>query len=349
MATKYVYMKIFVILLQLSPLSLALTGEKFPRFIFPAFSTEEIHISTSLPAEHLSYEELKSSSVEVLRGFLATGEISIQSLATKELLERGDQQTNLRLIYSLKQGNVAAIEMLGASTLSVIPYLMEDVAQGSLAYYGSYNFGDAGTSGGRVRLAAVERVASILFTAEEFTGDTRACLRAIGRGNLNGVRGLSEESGYLVQWWLLNKDAFEAGKWSETKPLAMKIIYSDPKNDISFPADESWDPEKQPPYGSPAWELPESFEAWSARIVDPKRRNLDFVALSWDGKKVVEHPARSLDLRTRPGSPPDRESRKTPAPRNPPAPDLADRRGLIWGIVAAVLLLVFSIIRWMRR
>lgn len=31
---------------------------------------------------------------------------------------------------------------------------------------------------------------------------------------------------------------------------------------------------------SPAWELPESFEAWAERIVDPKRNNLDFVALS---------------------------------------------------------------------
>jgi len=79
------------------------------------------------------------------------------------------------------------------------------------------------------------------------------------------------------------------------------------------PRDASWDPEKHPPYGSPLWELSESFVAWSKRIVNPKRRDFDFVALSWDGKKVIEHPAKSLAPKAKPE---DRESRKTPASSN---------------------------------
>lgn len=152
----------------------------------------------------------------------------------------------------------------------------------------------------------------------------------------------------MIQWWLVNGDAFEAKKWEDTRPLSEKISYAHPKDDTLLPNKEPMAEGAQPPYGSPAWELPESFEAWAERIVDPKRRNLDFVALSWDGTKVIVHPAKSLDPKARPQ---ERESRKTPAPRNSPEPetDGVFEKGISWIIVVVVLLIAISVIRWLKR
>ena len=68
--------------------------------------------------------------------------------------------------------------------------------------------------------------------------------------------------------------------------------------------------------------------------------------VQWDGKKVVEHPAKSLDVNS---NPQDREARKTPAPRKIPtsADDSAGNWGL--GIVFAVLTVIYAIVRWIRR
>ncbi len=343
-------MKTFLACLLLSSVAVAHAEEIYARFIFPPFANEDVKIPTHTLSDYPDYEEMQSITVEEWRSIMTTGNSSVQEMAAKELLKRGDQQTILRLIYSLKQGNVFAIGALSASTLVVIPYLMEDVAQGSLAYYGSYDFGDAFTSSGRVREAAVERVGSILFSATEFTGETRDCLRAICRERSDKIQALSEKSRYLLQWWLLNKDAFEAGKWDQTRPLPYEISYPDPKSDRTIPPDEGWDPKKQPPFGSPLWTLPEPFEAWAARIVDPERRNLDFVALSWDGKKVIEHSAKSLDPKATDGTQQDRESRKIPAPRNPPEPESGKMgRGVLWVTGCAALMLMLSIVWWMKR
>ena len=350
--TKLSSMKTFLACLLLSSSSAALAEEVVHGFTFPPFAMEDMILPTSPLPDHPDYEEMKAISVEELRGMMALGGAD-QTAAAKELLERGDQKTILRLVYSLKQGNVAAEGILTLNpinSLAAIPYLMEDVAHGSLEYYGIFHGGDAIFGAGRVRVAAVKLVASTLANAQEFTGETRDCLRAICSGRESMVQTLSDESRYLIQWWLLNESAFEAGKWEDTRPLPEEISYLHPKDDRLFPRHERWDQEKQPPFGSPAWELPESFEAWAERIVDPKRRNLDFVALSWDGTKVIEHPAKSLDPKVKPK---DRESRKIPAPRIPPETESGDGvarwNGILWITVAAVILVGLSIVWWMRR
>jgi len=344
-------MKTFVACLLLSSSAVTFAEEAVQGFTFPPFAIEDIKVPAQPLPAHPDYEEMKAIPVEELRGIMASAGAD-QTVAAKELLERRDQKTILRLVYSLKQGNVAAERILtsgSSESLAAIPYLMEDVAHGSLDYYGIFHGGDAIFGEGRVRVAAVKLVASTLADSPKFTGETRKCLRAISI-NESLIQTLSAESRYLIQWWLLNEDTFEAGKWDDTRPLPQEITYPSPKDDTRLPYKEPMDEGTQPPYGSPAWELPEPFEAWAARIVDPKRRNLDFVALSWDGKKVIEHPAKSLDPKTKPE---DRESRKTPAPRNPPEresrDDFARRNGVLWITLAAVLMVVSSIVRWMRR
>lgn len=264
-------------------------------------------------------------------------------------MRRGDKETFLRVIYSLKQGNSDAEELLrGNESLIAIPYLMEDVAHGSLNFYGAHH---PTVVEGRVRVAVVKSVSETLAYSPVFTGETRECLRAIRSGNESEIQTLTDQSRYLIQWWLLNENAFETGKWDEIRPLPQKISYIHPKDDIPFPPRDksvySIDPAQRPPIGGPEWELNESFEAWSARIVDPRRRNLDFVALSWDGKRVIEHPPVSLDPKAKPQ---DRESRKTTAPRNPPKPDSGDERNeTMWVMVAVATVCVLSIVKWLRR
>ncbi|MEG7697745.1 hypothetical protein U2181_15375, partial [Listeria monocytogenes] len=71
--------------------------------------------------------------------------------------------------------------------------------------------------------------------------------------------------------------------------------------------------------------------------MDPNRRNLDFVALSWDGKKVVEHPAKPLDpeaIRQQ-----NRRSLKKPYVLEPEA----ETKEALW-IGGAVLLIAFFIL-----
>lgn len=346
MVIRFSLMKKFLTFLLLSSSPVILAGEKYPGFTFPPFAKEDIKTPVHPLPDNLNYEELQAISIEEWRGMMTTGNSSVQELAAKELLARGDQKTILRLVYSLKQGNVFAIETLNASTLAVIPYLMEDIANGSLKYYNCYSFGDAVTSQGSVRQAAIERVASILANTPEFTGETKKNLREINRGKGYLVQSLSDKSRNLIQWWLLNEKAFEAGKWSDTQPLPYQIVYPDPGQDVFLPRGDSSNQEKQPPYGTPLWEVAESFEAWSERIVDPKRRNLDFVALSWDGKKVVEHPAKSLDPKAKPQN---RESRKSSALGNPSESGSGyGSKAISWMILAAVLLVVFSIVWWQR-
>ena len=359
------HMKRFLTFLLLNSSAVTLAGEEGSRLIFPPFAKEDVVPLERPLSEYLlsppdlpplpgrASDEQAIISNEQLRGIMTNGSAMDQGMAMRELMKRGDEKTLLRLVYSLKQGNVAAEGILTLNSsrpLVVTPYLMEDVAHGSLEYYGIFSKGDGMFGEGRVRKAAVKLVASTLAHAPEFTGETRACLRAIRSGNESFLKTLSDESRYLIQWWLLNENAFEAGKWQDTRPLPQEITYLHPKDDTPFLRNELWDPEKQPPFGSPAWELSESFEAWSERIVDPKRRNLDFVALSWDGTKVIEHPAKSLDPNTRPGSPQDRESRKTPAPRSPPVPENdGEKKGISWVIAATIMILILSIIRWVRR
>lgn len=319
--------------------------EKGYRFVFPPFANEDIKAFAGPLPEHPTFEQIKAISVEEWRGLMSTGNSLVQGIAASELLERGDQKTILRLVYSLKQGNVVAESFLTLSSsksLAAIPYLMEDVGHGSLEYYGTFFAGDAGFGEGRVRVAAVKLVASTLANAPEFTGETKDCLMAINSGRESWIQTLSDESRYLIEWWLLNETAFETGKWSEIRPLPTHITYPDLKNDTSL----HLTPQTQALLG-PTWELSEPFEAWAARIIDPKRRNLDFVALSWNGKKVVEHPAKSLDPETKLE---DRPSRKTPTPRTSPDSESGDRRkGISWIMVATVLTFALSILWWLRR
>ncbi len=286
-----------------------------------------------------------------LRAIMTWGDVSDQHEAAKLLIKKNDLKTILRLIYSLKQGNPRAEVILrGSNSLFMVPYLLEDVAHGSLQYYGDkYPRSDTGIVG-TVRTVATEVVSEVLANSSEFTGATRDCLRSIYTGR--GYHALPDESRYLIQWWLLNESALNAEEWDKVKPLPQEIIYIQPEmGEAPAPsAAPPPDPIRNTPKFGPSWELSESFEAWSKRIVQPKLRNLDFVELTWHHGGLIEHPAKSLDPKAPAITRQDRESRKTPAQRNPQESESRDGgRRISWIVVAAILLVALSIIRWMMR
>lgn len=80
----------------------------------PPFAKEDISDSLRILSRETSYEDLKSVPAEELRGILTGRKFAEQLRAATELLERNDSKTVLRLVYSLRQGNVAAHKLLGA-------------------------------------------------------------------------------------------------------------------------------------------------------------------------------------------------------------------------------------------
>jgi hypothetical protein len=318
------------------------------RLVFPPFAKEDVANSDRSLSAETTHEELISIPLEELRGIMSSRNLAEQYQAASELLQRGDQKTILRIVYSLKQGNVGAGEILRINNkLAMIPFLMEDVAHGSLEFYGAYLAEDVVIGDNSVREAATRRVAEILANAPEFTGETRAYLRAISSGTESWVQGLSSQSRYLVEWWLLNEVAFGSARWEDTRPLPQEITFTNLKDDHVIPRGELRLRAQRPPMYAPEWNLTESFESWSERIVDPTRRNLDFVDLSWDGNNVVEQPSRSLDPKAL--RPQDRKLLKISAPRNPPLSESAnEKKNMFRIIVFVVLMSVISLVWWKR-
>ncbi|MEO5915687.1 MAG: hypothetical protein ABIS50_15745 [Luteolibacter sp.] len=320
-------------------------GEEPEPFIFPPFDKADMTESVaSFPDHDLSYEELNSVPVKDLRAIMTAGNPTDQFEAIRWLIQKNDLKTILRMVYALKQGNPWAEEVLrNNQSMSVVPYLIEDVAHGSLESYGSKS---ANPVDGSVRVAATGYVAATLAIAPEFSGPTKDFLKSLDSGR--GILTLSDESKYLTLWWLLNQDAINAGKWNETKPLPGEIRLREPEflDTKPLPGNVPPDPILLTPKFGPSWELSESFEAWAKRIVDPKLRNLNFVELTWDRGRLTEHPAKSLDPKLRQ----DRESRKDSVSRSKTTDGIAEKiKGIPWLAWWAALVVIVGLIKLRMR
>ncbi|OYV04253.1 MAG: hypothetical protein CFE26_17900, partial [Verrucomicrobiales bacterium VVV1] len=103
------------------------------------------------------------------------GDFPDQLEAATELIKSGDEKAILRVVYALKQGEPAAERLLWNNiSLMMVPFLMEDVAHGSLD---DYYVGILETPFGRVRLAATEIVARALAENPNFTDETQRWLQ----------------------------------------------------------------------------------------------------------------------------------------------------------------------------
>jgi hypothetical protein len=243
-------------------------------------------------------------SLNELRAIMTYGKNSERYQAAVTLIQAGDQKTILRVIYSLKQGNPKAEHLLNESpSRQIIPYLMEEVAHGSMEDY-SENWMNIIT--GRVRLTATEIVADTLGQIEDFPEETKRWLDYVRFGDAT-VRSdnLSEKSKFLVEWWIVNEKAFLAEKWDQIIPVPNAGSYTIPKPVVLQDAALDVLPEFKPPqpWKFKPLEVSESFEEWSARIVHPERRDLSWVELTLVDGEWIPHPPKRLDPLAAPSSP----------------------------------------------
>jgi hypothetical protein len=316
---------------------------------FPPFGEADILFGKEELDKRMKDEpSLYKKSVLELRSIMTFGDYGEQQEAAKVLMQAGDQETMLRIVYSLKQGNLFGVISLGLdSSPEVIPYLMEDVAHGSIEDLGDkwpYSAYD------HVRFAATEIVATLLNRIDEFPESTKEWLQYVKSGNgSNDVHDLSQKSKFLVEWWILNEKAFLEQKWNEVVPVPNAGSYAPRPVLKQLPEDDGWIP---PPMDEPKapgkfkhLEVSESFEDWSARIVHPERRDLRWVKLTFENDKWVEHPPIRLD----PLAPPAEPSRSNRRPELPVA--AAEHDGLnpssMW--LAGLTILASAVVWWLIR
>ncbi len=285
---------------------------------FPPFNEADLGFRKEEIGERLREEpSYYDESLPDLRSIMTFGNHREQLSAAEVLVDAGDRETQLRVIYSLKQGNVFGVFTLGSSSpRQVIPYLMEDVAHGSMENLRG-NWPDL--SYHTVRFAATEIVAGILTEIEEFPESTKEWLQYVESGNYyKHVFDLSHKSKLLVEWWILNEQAFLEERWSDVIPAPYGGSFPPlPKPDLS-PAREEEAPPAPTEKPSNPWslnpvEVTESFEDWSARIIHPERRDLRWVKLTFENGKWMERPPIRLDPLAPPSAPSRSVRRPEPA------------------------------------
>ena len=321
-------------------------------YTFPSFDQDDLAFGKLDFKEHMNSDTpYYDKSFPELRAIMENGGNTEQYSAAKTLLQGGDQKTILRVVYSLKQGNPTAEHLLKEfPSRQIIPYLMEDVAHGNMEDY-SDNW--VNIIDGKVRLASTEIVARVLSSIKEFPEPAREWLKYVSLGNSSTAsNNLSEKSMFLVEWWMLNEKAFVEERWDEVIPVPHAGTYSPPpKPDLSPAGAGGFDPtseeETPEPWKFTPLDVPESFEDWSARIVNPEKRDLRWVPLTFENNKWVEHPPIHLD----PLAPSSVQARHV---RRPVAPSVlvkhdASSQWPVWivslGVVASLLFLLFRLRR----
>ena len=311
---------------------------------FPPFNAADLSFSQKEIEERLRVEpSFYEKDLQELRSIMTFGDYGAQQQAAKVLIEAGDHETILRVVYTLKQGSLIGVDALGGRTpRQVIPYMMEDVAHGSMEDFGGNLMH---VPYGKVRFAATEIVASILREIEEFPEPTREWLKYVKSGNGNkDINDLAQKSKFLVEWWILNEQAFLAGKWDEVVPVPHAGTYPPPPKPQFLPEGElppGAEDEPPTPWKFTPLEVPESFEDWSARIVHPERRDLRWVKLTFENGKWVEHPAVRLD----PPASATEPSRNVRRPTPSVAPGLNDTPTQ-WPVLIACLAVLSGLFFW---
>ena len=230
------------------------------------------------------------ATVPQLRSLLGASDWGARHEAGQALIQSGDVPSILRLVYALKQGYSEAERiLLDHATIQVVPYLLEEVAHGSLQRSPDYSLDACG----RVRGAATEIMLRALEGTADLPEDTKGWLRGLS-GGLPFFY-VPEKSQALLEWWVHNQVALSAGKLHEAVwlPRERKIVpkvFQDWRkmNQAKPPPPPPPAPPPLPPVSDPPLQVEESFEVWSARIVRPELRDLTYASVDFEtGKSVL--------------------------------------------------------------
>jgi hypothetical protein len=236
--------------------------------------------------------EVAGATVPQLRSILISGNETDRLKAGKALAQSGDHPTIQRLVYATKQGNSLAAEILhDSASLYVIPYLLEDVAHGSMKLV----LGDSLNPYNRVRVTATEIMTETLAAIPGLPAEITAWLNDLARGGGLALMLVPEKSKALLDWWEHNGEAVLAGRANEAtwlpaeRKLTPRIFEAWLEVDRAKPL---LPPPPPPPIlQEPLSPLPvrvdESFESWAKRIVDPKLRDVTWATVDFESGSSV--------------------------------------------------------------
>lgn len=241
-----------------------------------------------------------------LRAMLTVVSFANSRNAARALVRAGDDATIQRLVYALKQGNGPAAEILyeGAS-LQVVPYLLEDVAHGSMAHFTASSL----SSFDRVRVSAAEIMAETLSKIPGLPAESTAWLKDVARCDGRSLMLVPEKSKVLLDWWDHNGEAVLAGRASEAMWLPVERTIT-PRTYEAWWKKHRAKPPPPPPSPppiprDPPSELPvqvdEPFESWASRIVDPKRRDVTWATVDYENGTSVKPDNREMRPADAPG------------------------------------------------
>lgn len=238
---------------------------------------------------------LASASIPQLRTIVEQSEAtSLQMKAIDKLIAAGDEPTIARLVFALRRGNThAEYILLKNASVVMIPYLLEDVAHGSLQHYSD----DSDTPPiGQVRVAATQIASAAIASIPGLPAETTAWANEFAFRSVLPYFYLPAKSKILLEWWNHNGEAVFDGRagdavWLPTERMPDSRIF-----DAYMAATASKPP--PPPPVSPIPAQPESFSAlplqveepfkdWAARVVDPAQRNVRWASVDYEAGKSV--------------------------------------------------------------
>ena len=217
------------------------------------------------------------SQLQTLRISLVTSQPLEQQQAAEELIKANDEQSILRIIYAARQGSTFAAEILRSNAnMRIIPYLMEDVAHGSMQ---RVELNDSGF--GNVRHAATQIVMRALLAEPGFPAATRAWFQYLA--SRPSMLYLPESSRFIRDWWVHNQETIAKGSLDKALWLPDVQTYSNnPWKESKVIPPQTPPPPPPPPPPSLVklpFQLSETFEEWADRVIDPGQRDFFFVPL----------------------------------------------------------------------
>ncbi len=271
------------------------------------------------------------ASLPQLRLIVERFEHSEQRAAAEALIARGDEATIARLVFAFRRGNALAEGiLLSSASVSVVPYLLEDVAHGSLDHY----CGGGHPAIGRVRVTASAIVVAALSRTQNLPAETAEWLDDLRRYYAGRYDHVPELSKTLLDWWSHNGEAMLGNRPNEAAwlPLERKL---DPMIFESWRRVNDAKPPPPPPAAPPLPREPlsalplliaESFENWASRVVEAKQRDVTWASVDFETGRSVRLNAHANDASdpsdkplsrgtTQKGSPCQESSKKIHGPR----------------------------------
>lgn len=238
------------------------------------------------------YVDARKATLPQLRALLSADNATAHN-AAMALVRAGDEATIQRLVYAIKQGNSRAAEALrDSASPQVVPYLLEDVAHGSMERFDTESL----RSFDKVRVAATEIMGAALAGTPGLPAESAAWLKETAFRSGPPLMLVPEKSRVLLDWWEHNGEAVLAGRASEAtwlpaeRKITPRIFEAWSKKNRTKPPPPP--PSPPPVPREPASELPvhvdESFESWAARVIDPKRRDVTWATVDYESGKSVK-------------------------------------------------------------